>query len=109
MNLNLKVLAEWDEDVFGLFEICLAGDASHVHCQCNGKIKRVKGGFISDDKGMLFKGEFGEVDAVFWGGEEVEKLTQFRLVGCLHRQPSLTPGRRQRKGGVRWVGLWIAG
>ena len=84
MNLNLKVLAEWNKDFFGLFEIFLAGDPSHVHCQRDGKIEGVKGGFVSDDKRMLFKGEFGEIDLVFWGGEEVEKLTQFRLVGCLN-------------------------
>jgi hypothetical protein len=72
--LNLKVFSERDEDVLGLLEICLIGDPGHVHGQCDGEIKGVEGCFISDDEGVFFEGEFGEVDCVFRGGEEVQKL-----------------------------------
>jgi hypothetical protein len=29
---------------------------------------------------MFFEGEFGEVDRVFGGGEEIEQLAQFSLI-----------------------------
>jgi hypothetical protein len=76
----LKVLSEWDEHILGLLEICLVGYSSHVHSQSDGKVKGIERSFISDDEGMLFKREFGEIDRVFWGSEEIEKLAQFSLI-----------------------------
>jgi len=61
-DLNLKVFSERDENVVGLLQVSFVGDASHVHCQCDGEIEGVESSFVSDNEGMFFQGEFGQVD-----------------------------------------------
>jgi hypothetical protein len=79
----LKVFSKRDEHVLGLLEIRLVRDPGHVHGQSDGEIKGVKGRFIRDDERMFFEGEFREIDRVFRGGEEIEKLAQFSLISGL--------------------------
>jgi hypothetical protein len=67
--LNLEILSQGDENVPCLLEIFLRGHPSHVHCQCNGEIERVEGGFVNYDEGVLLEREFGEIDGIFWGRE----------------------------------------
>jgi hypothetical protein len=76
----LKVFSKRDEHVLGLLEIRLVRDPGHAHGQSDGEIKGVKGRFIRDDERMFFEGEFREIDRVFRGGEEIEKLAQFSLI-----------------------------
>jgi hypothetical protein len=70
--LDLKVFSQWDKDVLSLLEIFFVWDACHVHRQRYREIERVKSSFVSDDKGMFFHWEFGEVNGIFWRSEKVE-------------------------------------
>jgi len=74
LYLNLEILSQGDKNIPRLLEIFFRRDSGHVHCQCDGEIEGIEGGFVDYYEGMFLEGEFGEVDRVFWGSEEVEEL-----------------------------------
>ena len=80
--MDLKVLPQGDEDVLAGFEIGGCGELEVIEGEDDGEVEGVVGCFVDDDEAVLFRGEIVEIDVIFWCGDEVAKLTDFRLEGC---------------------------
>ena len=80
--LDLKVFTQGDEDVLAGFEVGGRGELEVMEGEDDGEVEGVVSRFVDDDEAVLFRGEIVEIDVVFWCGEEVAQLTDFRLEGC---------------------------
>ena len=80
--LDLKVFPKGDEDVLAGFEVGGCGELEVIKGEGDGEVEGVVGCFVDDDEAVLFRGEIVEIDVIFWCGEEVAKLTDFRLESC---------------------------
>ena len=84
--LDLKVLAQGDQNILGLLEVLGSGEVKLVESQGDREVKGVVGGLVDDDELVLVHGEVIKVDLILRGGEQVAKLAELSLEGGLVEQ-----------------------
>lgn len=62
-----------------LTKIAFRGKLEVVERKCHGEIEAVIGGFVCDNKNVLFHREVIQVDVVLGGSDQVAELAQFCL------------------------------
>ena len=69
--LNLEVFPKGNENIPSLGEILGGGNPGLMHSKSNGKIERVEGGFVTNNKVVLVVIEAREIDTVLGCGKKV--------------------------------------
>ena len=69
--LDLEVLAQRNEDLFGLLEVLGCSEVLVVECEGNWEVEGVVCSLVDDNELVLGHGKVVQINLVFWSGKQV--------------------------------------
>lgn len=77
--LDLKVLAQRNQNTLCRLKVLAVGHAGHIHGERDREVERVEGGLVRDDELVLVERELVEVHMRFRRNQEVQLLAELGL------------------------------